>query len=173
MRCGKRKKNKIVFQGRFYCRGLDRNGKVLWEETATNLVTDVALTAALSTLLGGGSQITTWYMGLINNSPTPSIVAGDTISSHAGWAEATAYTGNRKTVAFSAAAAKVIATSAACSFSINGTVALYGAFIVSNNTVGGTTGQLFSAAQFDSANVQNMVNGQTFETNYQLSAASA
>jgi hypothetical protein len=54
-------------------------------------------------------------------------------------------------------------------FSINGTTVVGGAFLISNNTKGGTTGVLFSASDFTSPGDRSVVNGDTLNVTYTFS----
>ena len=58
-------------------------------------------------------------------------------------------------------------------FSINATVTVGGAFLISNNTKGGTTGVLFSAADFQSPGDRAVVNGDIINVTYQFSLDAA
>ena len=69
------------------CRGTD--GKIKWEDTIENLVVNVGLQHILDTVFSGGAAIDPWYIGLTATAPSPA--AGDTMASHVGWAEFTAY----------------------------------------------------------------------------------
>lgn len=117
----------------------------VWE----NLVTNAGLDYLLSAGLDGGSQITTWYLGLIDDSPT--VAAGDTMASHAGWVEVTAYDeANRQTWTggtVSGQSVDNVGNEATFTISADSTD-IGGAFLVSNNTKGGTTGTLYAAGAF-------------------------
>lgn len=134
------------------CIGPD--GSVKWSETFRNLVTRAGAGNLLDVGFGASTQITTWYLGLIGNtSYTTGPAKADTAASHSGWTEATGYSqANRPTLAWSAASTGSDnvdkAASAAASFSINATDTIKGAFLISNNTKGGTTGTLYSAGTF-------------------------
>jgi len=54
-------------------------------------------------------------------------------------------------------------------FSINATTTVGGAFLTSDNTKGGTTGTLFSAADFQSPGDRSVVNGDTLNVTYTFS----
>ena len=58
-------------------------------------------------------------------------------------------------------------------FSINNTVTVGGAFLISNNTKGGTSGILFSASDFQSPGDRAMVSGDTLQVTYQFSLDAA
>lgn len=70
---------------------LYRGGKLVWLNQGKNTIMRAAKTAMLSMMFNGDNQYGTWYIGLINGTPTPLIDAGDLLSSHPGWTEYTAY----------------------------------------------------------------------------------
>lgn len=142
-----------------------RSGLLVAEGEFDNGMTTVGLNALATAELGGGTQYTTWYMGLINNSGFSALAIGDTASSHTGWTELTSYDeANRPSLTFGAASGGAIATSSVCTFTISATVAIKGAFIISNSTKSGTTGILRATGSFSS--VQNMVDNDVFTVNY-------
>lgn len=119
----------------------------VWADEVHNLVPTVGKNHLLDQWLAGSAYTAAWYMGL--TSTGASYNAADTMGSHAGWTESTAYSNaNRITCAFSAASAGAKALSSALAFNINGTATIAGAFIASVNTKGGTTGTLGSASNF-------------------------
>jgi hypothetical protein len=100
------------------------------------------------------------------------------MSSHIGWTEVTAYSNaNRPTATFATpttADPSVVTNSASpASFNINATATIGGAFLTSNNTKGGTTGTLFSAADFQSPGDRSVVNGDTLNVTYTFSLDAA
>jgi hypothetical protein len=122
------------------------------------------------------SQITTWYLGLYGAGASNTPAAGDTMASHAGWTEVTAYSNaNRVTATFVTATTanpSVVTNSASPAvFNINGTATVGGAFLTSENTKGGTTGTLFSAADFGSPGDRSVVNSDTLSVTYTFSLA--
>jgi hypothetical protein len=98
----------------------------------------------LDVVFGGGTQKNPWYFGLINNTPTPTLLAADTLASHSGWAEWTGYSGNRKEWLDSAAASGSKTTSSLATFTMTAAGSLYGAFLCSVDT--GTSGILWAHA---------------------------
>ena len=70
--------------GMFHLEAFDENGVKVWEDVAFNKVVDGALGLFLNPLFNI-ARPTTQYLGLTNASPT--IAAGDTMASHAGWTE--------------------------------------------------------------------------------------
>lgn len=114
-----------------------------------NLCVDEGLNSLLNIQFDAATQITAWYMGLFEGNYTP--VAGLTAATVASAAtETTAYNETtRRAFSPAAASAKSITNSAsAATFTFNATKTLYGAFLISDNTKGGTSGVLFSAAKF-------------------------
>jgi len=68
----------------------------------------------------------------------------------------------------------VISNSASPSvFSINGSTTVGGAFLTSDSTKSGTSGILFSAADFQSPGDRTVVNGDTLNVTYQFSLDAA
>jgi hypothetical protein len=127
----------------------DKQGNLKWTDTIDNLVVNEGLDHILESTLAGGSQITTWYVGLLNDSPT--VAATDTMSSHAGWTENTNYDeAVRQTWTPGSVASQSVDNSASkATFTMDtdsDTVA--GAFLVSNSTKSGSTGVLYSGGAF-------------------------
>ena len=56
-------------------------------------------------------------------------------------------------------------------FTMNATTTVGGAFLTSNNTKGGTTGTLFSAADFSSPGDRSVVSGDILNVTYTFSLA--
>ncbi len=157
--------SRIIKSGRFDWRLLDKNRREIRRGSFKNGMTTAGLTAALSVELGAGTQVTAWYMGLVDNSGWTAFAAGDTMGSHSGWVELTDYDeATREALTFAAASGGVINTSAAAEFTLNASVAIKGAFITSISTKGGTTGTLRATGAF--SNVQNFTSGQIFQINY-------
>jgi len=164
--------------GVFHFKCYDKDGNLKWEDKAHNLVVNVGLADMNDKYFSGSAYTATWYLGLVNNSPTPSYAAGDTMASHAGWAESTDYTqANRPTVTFGSATVadpSVIDNSGAVDvFTMNASVTIAGAFLTSNDTKGGTTGILFSASTFQSPGARTVVSGDTLNVTYEFSLDAA
>ena len=148
----------------------DSDGQEKWREINKNLVTTEGLNHVLSIVLDGGTQITTWYVGLAGAGTK---AAADTMSSHSGWAVVTDYSESvRQTLTLGTAAAGSIDNSASkATFSINGTATVAGAFITSSNTKSGTSGTLYGVVDFSSS--RSVVSGDTLTVTVTLTAASA
>jgi hypothetical protein len=160
--------------GHYYVECFDKDGNLKWTAETPNLVVNVGLQYMAGVALTSTAQITTWYLGLYGAGASNSPAAGDTASSHAGWTEVTAYSESvRQTATFAAATnanPSVVTNSASkATFSINGTTTVGGAFLISNSTKGGTTGTLFSAADFSSPGDRSVVNGDVLTVTYTFS----
>ena len=152
-----------------------RDGKVIdaWEDN--NIVVDEGLNYILDAALSGGSPLTTWYVGLFKNNYTP--VYNNVASTFAGAGVAnevtTEYTEATRPVWVEAgAAAKTITNSASPAVFTFGTgVTVYGSFLISNATKGGTTGTLASASKFGTARV--MLAADKLNVTYSLTVSSS
>ena len=146
------------------------------EKFADNVVTTVGGNLALDTYLAGSAYTVVGpFMGIIGAVTfTSAPVIADTMAVHAGWTEAgtvnaPTYTGPRKTIAWSAAAAKSKAPSAAPVFTFTGTGTAKGAFLVYGtgavSTIDSTAGVLYSAGLFSGGD-QAVVNTNTVTITY-------
>lgn len=119
-----------------------------------NVVTDEGARYALDKVFEGSSYTAAWYMGLIAGTGYTATAAGDTaaqINGTNGWDEAgggtsPTYSGNRKTMAWSAAASRS-KSSTVISFTFTNSTAAYmkGVFLATVATKDSTSGALYSA----------------------------
>ena len=110
-----------------------------------------------------------WYIGLINLTSFSAIAAADTMASHAGWVELTAYTqSNRVAWGSVTSTAQSVTNSTPATFDMNATNTVKGIFVCSNNTKGGTSGTIWSASQFSSD--VPVVNGDQLKITYTCNA---
>lgn len=156
----------------------DKDGNVKWEASSHNLVVNVGLKDMNDKYFSGSSYTAAWYIGLYGAAATNDPAASDTMASHAGWTEVTAYSqSTRPACSFGAATTadpSVITNSASPAvFSMTGSTTVGGAFLTSDNTKGGTSGILFSAADFQSPGDRTVVNGDTLNVTYQFSLDAA
>jgi len=154
----------------------DAQGNLKWEAEAPNLVVNVGLQDMNSKYFTGSAYTAAWYLGLYGAGSTNNPAASDTMSSHAGWTENTNYSqATRPACTFGtpSTANPSVATNSAspATFSINATTTIGGAFLTSNSTKGGTTGTLYSAADFSSPGDRSVVSGDTLSVTYTLSLA--
>lgn len=160
--------------GVFSIECFDKDGNLKWKDESHNLVVNVGLQDMNAKYFSGSAYTAAWYIGLYGSGATNNPAASDTMSSHAGWTEVTAYSqATRPACTFGTATTadpSVISNSASVAvFSINGTTTVGGAFLTSNNTKSGTTGTLFSAADFSSPGDRSVVSGDTLNVTYQFS----
>lgn len=159
--------------GMFYVECIGPDGQLRWSDYAKNGVANAGLDDLLNKYFRNGTTASAWYLGLIDNAGYTALAAADTISSHAGWTEATYYSNsNRPTWGPAASSGQSIVNGTTSDFNINAnTKAVKGLFTCTDNTVGGTAGLLFSTAAF-SGGVQNCNSGDTLKCTYTMSAAS-
>jgi hypothetical protein len=161
---------KLKIGGHFKFECFDPDGTLVWTEECDNGVTTAALDDINNVYFGAGTQKTTWYAGLIDNASFSALQSSDTMSSHSGWIENAGYSNaNRPTWGVGASSGNVITNASAMSFNINATVTIRGAFLVSNNTISGTSGVLWATGTFGSN--QSLVNGQVLRVTYTLTSS--
>ena len=156
----------------------DKDGNVKWVAKSPNLVVNVGLADMNDKYFSGSGYTAAWYIGLYGSGATNDPAAGDTMSSHAGWTEVTAYSqATRPAATFGSATVadpSVIDNSGSVAvFSINGTTTVGGAFLTSDDTKSGTTGILFSASDFQSPGDRSVVSGDTLNVTYEFSLDAA
>lgn len=136
-----------------------------------NDITNVGKNYIFNVMFNGGTQIAnnSWFIGLISLASYSALAAADTMSSHAGWIEFTAYSQSTR-VAWGSitATAQSTANSTPAQFDINGNGTVKGVFITSNSTISGTTGTLWATALFG-ADVP-VTNGDQLKITYTVSA---
>ncbi len=156
----------IGVAGKFIVTCRDSEGRIRWEDGFPNLVVTTGKNDLLNKYFLGSSYTAAFYVGLKG---TGTIAAGDTMASHAGWSEITGYS-NATRPAFSPAsstAGSSTNSASAAVFNINATNTVAGCFITTNSTVGGTTGTLFSAADFAAS--RSVISGDTLTVTYTVS----
>ena len=156
----------------------DKDGNLKWESKSPNLVVDVGLEDMTDKYFNGSSYDAFWYIGLYGAAASNDPAATDTMSSHAGWTEVTAYSqSTRPQCVFGASDISTSGTStidnsgSVAVFTMNATTTVGGAFLTSNNTKNGTSGTLFSAADFESPGDRSVVLGDTINVTYTFSLA--
>jgi hypothetical protein len=154
----------------------DKDGNLKWSADSKNLVVNAGLAYMAGTALTSVAQITTWYIGLYGAGASNTPAAGDTMSSHAGWTEVTDYSNATRVAATFVTATTAnpsVVTNAAspATFNINGTTTVGGAFLTSGSAKGGTTGTLFSAADFSAPGDRSVVSGDIISVTYTFSLA--
>jgi hypothetical protein len=160
--------------GRYVVECHDKDGNLKWVAETPNLVVNVGLQYMAGSALTSTSQITSWYLGLYGAASSNNPSAGDTMGTHGGWTEVTAYSESTRPAATFAAATNanpsvVTNTASKATFTMSGSTTVGGAFLTSNNTKGGSTGTLFSAADFQSPGDRSVVSGDILSVTYTFS----
>ena len=176
--------NSELLKGSFFVRCFDKDGKLLWEDTAKNVVTDVGANQLLDSAFGSG-PVAGPFLGLISSVGYTGIpVVGDTMSSHSTsghvWVEAgngsnypnwsTPASNARASVSFSAAGSRTKSLSAVASFviatnpgTVKGCFLVFGTGAVATNN--STAGVLYSAGVFSGGD-QVLSIGSTLQVSY-------
>jgi len=167
-------KQKLKLAGVFHFQHV-RNGQVIdtWQED--NIVVDEGLTYALGNSFDGvTASIASWFIALFSGNYTP--VNTDTAANIAGNSTeaTTAYSEPSRVDWIQAGVtANLIgndASPAAFTF-VDPTTNIYGAFLISNNTKGGTSGTLAAASRFSALRV--MLADDVLHVTYALTPASS
>ena len=120
----------------------DADGALKWTEEFENLVTTVGRTDIVDKYLKGSAYTAGWFC-LLAGSGTKA--AGDTLASHAGWAEISAYSGNRPAITWGTTSSGSN-TATAVAFSMNANYTVAGAGICTVATT--NSGTLYSVGDF-------------------------
>ena len=150
----------------------DADGNVKWADSFHNLVVNQGLQDMNSKYFSGSGYTAAWYLGLVTGPGSgTTFAAADTLASHAGWTENTAYTGNRKAATFGTATTadpSVISNSASPAvFTMNTNAqVIAGAFLCSASS--GASGILFSAGDFTGGD-KTVDSGDTLTVTYAFS----
>jgi hypothetical protein len=152
----------------------DKDGNLKWSADSKNLVVNEGLQYMAGSALTSVTQITTWYLGLYGPAASNTPAAGDTMASHAGWTEVAPYSNATRVAATFATATlgnpSVVTNSASpATFNINSTATVGGAFLTSGSAKSGTTGTLFSAADFSAPGDRSVVSGDVLSVTYTFS----
>jgi len=152
---------------RVECR--DKNGSVKWVEEVENLVCTAGATDLLAKYFQGSAYTAAWYVGLYQGTGT--LATSDTMASHAGWTETTGYSNaNRPALTLGTPASGSVNNSGSVAvFNINATNTILGAFVCTNNTIGGTTGILYGEAAFSAS--RSVASGDTLNVTMTLTAS--
>ena len=163
--------------GVFHVQCFDKEGNLKWEDQMHNLVVNQGLQDMNAKYFSGSAYTATFFLGLVTGpGSSTTYAAADTLATHAGWTEFTNYAGSRKAVTFGTATTadpSVIGNSAAPSqFSITGGGGIVaGAFLCTVSS--GTSGILFSEADFQSPGDRGVASGDTLNVTYTFSLDAA
>lgn len=127
------------------------DGGLKYTDGFHNLVTTAGLNALVDAAIKSGVSSPVWYVGLIDGGGvTPVYEPSDTAAAHAGWTEFTKYTEAHRVLfqpdTVSNGACDNYAHRAVFTINDNGSIA--GCFMISENTISGTTGTLYGEGGF-------------------------
>lgn len=141
----------IRFKSKWHFECRDRDGKLKWTDIIEcNLVVNEGLDDVLDKYFKGSTYTAAHYIGLTDG--TPIVAAGDTMASHAGWTEVTAYDeANRVTPTWGSVSSQSLDNSGSpADFTISSNdTTIGGAFLSTDNTKGGSSGTLYGGGVFD------------------------
>lgn len=155
--------------GVFHVQCFDKDGNLKWETSEHNLVVNEGLQSMNAQYFKGSSYTGAFYLGLITGPGSGTTYAGsDTLASKA-WTEFTNYTGARKAVTFGTATTAnpsiIDNTASPASFTISSTGGVVaGAFLCTVSS--GTSGVLFSEADFQAPGDRTVVASDTLNVTY-------
>lgn len=150
-----------------------KDGRLKWVDEFDNLVVTAGLNDSLDKHFKGSSYTAAWYVGLTDGTPT--FAAGDTMASHAGWAEVTAYDEVvRQTLTLGSVSGGSVDNSASKAvFTIDtNSTTVGGAFLTTDDTPGATDGTLYGGGAF-SAGDKALDDDDTLTVTITLTAAAA
>jgi hypothetical protein len=158
--------------GVYHVECVGQDGQVKWTGDMSNLVVDEGLQDMNTQYFKGSTYTAAFFLGLITGPASGTTFAPeDSLASHAGWTEFTSYTGDRKAVTFGSATdaspSLINSTGSPSSFAVTGTAVVAGAFLCT--VASGTSGVLFSEADFDSPGDRSVVSGDTLNVSYSFS----
>lgn len=144
---------------------LRERGKLVARFTVPNLRTTAGANYLLDVGFKNGTKVTAWYLGLIAAAASVEVDEADTMSSHPGWTEFQSYTGAaRRAWSAGTIAGGSLPASAVTTFTFSASGAVRGVFLTSSNTLGGTTGTLYSAGLDATSRLVN--SGATLDVDY-------
>lgn len=115
--------------------------KLIWTDEYKNTVVNVGLQHVLDVTFSSLTEISPWFLLLTDGTPT--VAAGDTLSSHVGWVEETDYTGDRKEWVEVRSGQTMTNSASVAAFAITGSATIGGSGLCSVATT--TSGVLMSA----------------------------
>lgn len=120
-------------------------GELIWSDTGHNRVVNVGLDEILDKFFKGSTYTASHFVGLTDGTPTTA--ASDTMGSHSGWAEVTAYDeAARQAYSPGSVSGQAVNNSGSkASFTIDtNSTTIGGGFLTTVSTKGGSTGILIS-----------------------------
>lgn len=147
-----------------------RKGKLLEVFDFNNTIMNAGKNSILDVYFNSASPIasSSWFVIPISSASYSAIAATDTMSSHAGWTEFTAYSeSTRQAWGQGSAASQAITNASPAVITANATGTVKGFGICSNSTKGGTSGLLWCAGLFTQGDA-NLVSSDELRITYNL-----
>lgn len=162
-------KDSFKIGGYFTFECVDSDGNIKWYDKTHNLVVNEGLQDILDVMFVSGTQDTTWFIGLTDDSPTPA--AAHTLASHAGWTEFDEYTGDRQAYVPVRSSQTISNTASVAAFAITGAGGgVGGGFLAAGAT--GTSDVLFSVSALSGGN-RTVASGDTVNVTYTVTSAAS
>lgn len=147
-----------------------RKGILLARYDFPNGITTPGRNHLLDSTFRNQTQISQWYLGLVANTGFTAFAATDTMASHAGWAEWTAYSESARPEWNPVAAdAGSISNTTVTVFNITSDGYVKGGFVTSSSVKSGNAGTLWSTAP--SASPIQVTNGDILKSTYTVDTA--
>ena len=165
--------NYIAVKNIYHFEAFDKDGSLKWEAFAENVVVNEGLDDLLDKYLKGSAYTAAFYVLLTDGTPTTD--ATDTMASHSGWAEVTAYSESaRGALTLGTVSGQSVDNSASkASFSITADATTIGGAGITRYETNGLFGcPLYSVAAF-SIGDKSLDNGDTLNVTATCTAASA
>lgn len=142
-----------------------RNGKLIDSWECENGIVNEGANHLLNVIFGSTAKVS-YYIGPLDGATASVLDDTDTMASHAGWIEATAYTNSTRPqwTPIGTATGRQINNTTPVSFVLTADTDIDGVFMTTNSTKSGTTGTLYSTALFDT--VKNLLNGDELRVTY-------
>jgi hypothetical protein len=160
-------KSSLKFKGIFEISCHDKNGNFKWKEIIYNLTLDAAINDNLTVYFKDGTKKTTWYVGLKSSAEAVS-AAWTPGNVNNGFTEFQLYDETyRPTWTSGSVSAKSLSNTASPAvFTVNDTGTVWGAFLISEHTKGGTTGILWCCSNL--VNVRNVIDNDVMTVIYTI-----
>ena len=148
----------------------DGEGNLKWVEETKNLVVNQGLDSLLGSTLAGWTQVTSWCVLVTSGHPT--VAAGDTGTTHAGWDEFTGYSeATRQYWLYGAVSGQSVTNSnSKAVLSINAAGTIGGAGLITPNSKGVAGGSLYAVGSFS---LKTLSSGDTLNVQATFTTAAA
>jgi hypothetical protein len=161
----------MAFYNPFKAEVVNSGGQVVQTVYGHNDIVDQGMNSLLDVYFRAQTQITVWYMGLIDGTGTQTLSNSDVAGTHAGWTENTSFTGGPTrlswTGSLAAAAARSISNSTTLDYAFTTTQTIHGILVINHATLDTASEVLWSTAPFSTEVTVN--NGDTLKITYTVS----